>query len=711
MGILRKVTLRQQLIAVGAIATILLLAVALPAIASLGTMKGSALEARASQKVTVAVSNAYRDWLTADDQANMWAALAALGDPAKADLTESTYQQFLDAIDQTNDELATAADLATSARDQELIATIITDVDAYDDFTIKAHELVAQGKIRAALNSQTVENLEPSEALPVNFQAVVDNQLRNDSANYDQMIAKAGSTRTLIVGLGIAALVLIVGALTFLTRAITRPIARTVAVLESVAGGDLSKRLEHDREDEIGRIAVALNTAVESLAQAQADVARSVAEREARAAQDLVDAAAKADAERQRLAAEAAAEAEAASAEAEAERQRLAAAAALAAETAAATAEREREDAAREQRALADRMAREKEIADAEMAAAAELRDKVDALLAVVEAAAKGDLTRPVTVTGDDTIGLLGRGLEDLLGTLRASIGEIAQHSLTLASASEELSVTGSAMGHSVQETANEAGAASSMADQVAADVRAVSEGAENLTSAMRDIALSAREASVVAERAVAVADSTNATVGRLGSSSAEIASVLDIISAIAAQTNLLALNATIEAARAGDAGKGFAVVASEVKELSNQTRSATEEIRRQIEGIQSDTTGTVAAIGEIVAIIDQISTIQGSISTAVDQQATTTDEMSRRIAEAASGTGAITGNVARVASVASETSMATAQSLEAADSIARMASDLQVLVGQFRHEVTAETRELGQMRRPRVERPRVVAS
>ncbi|GEP70359.1 hypothetical protein CSO01_30740 [Cellulomonas soli] len=62
---------------------------------------------------------------------------------------------------------------------------------------------------------------------------------------------------------------------------------------------------------------------------------------------------------------------------------------------------------------------------------------------------------------------------------------------------------------------------------------------------------------------------------------------------------------------------------------------------------------GAVAAIGEISHIIASINDYQLTIASAVEEQTATTNEMSRGVAEAATGSGEIAVNITGVASAA----------------------------------------------------------
>jgi methyl-accepting chemotaxis protein len=308
-----------------------------------------------------------------------------------------------------------------------------------------------------------------------------------------------------------------------------------------------------------------------------------------------------------------------------------------------------------------------------------------DGVLGSVSAAVNGDLTRPVEVSGTDTAGQIGDALARFFVDLRKSITQIGGNASSLAAAGEELTAVSQQMSANAEETATQAKVVTNLSGDVNRNLQTVAASTEEMTASIREIAKNASDAARVAAQAVKAAHTTNATVAKLGESSADIGKVIKVITSIAQQTNLLALNATIEAARAGEAGKGFAVVANEVKELAKATAKATEDISQKIETIQTDTRGAVQAISEIGSIITQISDIQTTIASAVEQQTATTNEMNRNVAAAARGSQEISENVAAVAQAASETTTGASDTDRAASELARMATDLQALVGRFK--------------------------
>jgi methyl-accepting chemotaxis protein len=303
----------------------------------------------------------------------------------------------------------------------------------------------------------------------------------------------------------------------------------------------------------------------------------------------------------------------------------------------------------------------------------------------VVAGLAAGDLARHADLDSRDEIGRMAGELDAANDRLGAIVNRIGGSSATLARAADELSAVSSHIADSAASTSSRAERVTTAAAEVARNVETVSAGTEEMTASIREIAGSATDAARVAHGAVGLVETANDTVGQLGRSGGEIGSVVKLITSIAEQTNLLALNATIEAARAGEAGKGFAVVASEVKDLAQATARATDDISQRIGAIRSDTEAAVTAIGEISAVIERVSGYSATIASAVEQQTATTGEMGRHVASAFTAAGDIASNIDGVADAARTTDARVNDSRRAAADLARMASELQELVGEFR--------------------------
>ncbi|WP_425404347.1 methyl-accepting chemotaxis protein [Hwanghaeella sp.] len=299
--------------------------------------------------------------------------------------------------------------------------------------------------------------------------------------------------------------------------------------------------------------------------------------------------------------------------------------------------------------------------------------DTTDPALALLTALTQRDLTK--TYSGDTEIGRLASELAEML---RADLSSNLDHSVKIAMVANESSVATAHILKAAQAIDSQAQSIAAATEEMVASVNQISETSRHAADAAEEMRASVEHSNTEAGNAVrAMGDlaetvaGTSAQAQSLSEASEAIGSIVDTIGAIAKQTNLLALNATIEAARAGEAGKGFAVVAGEVKNLSQQTANATEEIRSHIEGLQSQINVIVSSMnagtetverskqiidtlgGDMNAVGEKVSTVtsrMAEIAEILDQQT----EASAEVAQGVTGIAGRTGdNVNQVAALA----------------------------------------------------------
>jgi methyl-accepting chemotaxis protein len=83
------------------------------------------------------------------------------------------------------------------------------------------------------------------------------------------------------------------------------------------------------------------------------------------------------------------------------------------------------------------------------------------------------------------------------------------------------------------------------------------------------------------------------------------IGHIISTVNDLAGQSNLLAVNASIESAKAGEHGRGFAVVAQEVKNLADESKQATLQVRAILGDIEKATAAAVMVAEQGTKAVD----------------------------------------------------------------------------------------------------------
>jgi len=311
---------------------------------------------------------------------------------------------------------------------------------------------------------------------------------------------------------------------------------------------------------------------------------------------------------------------------------------------------------------------------------------------------AEGDLTAKATVTEDIT-GAIADSINFAIDQLRNLVGTINETAVQVAAAAQETQATAMHLADAAEHQAQQITSASAKINEIAASIDEVSKNsAESADVAQRSVQIAAKGAEVVRQTIQGMDNirdqiqETSKRIKRLGESSQEIGSIIELINDISEQTNILALNAAIQAASAGEAGRGFAVVADEVQRLAERASNATKRIETLVATIQSDTNEAVSSMeqttAEVVAgarLAEDAGLALVEIEKVSNDLAGLIDGISQASRQQSAAATNITATMTVIQEITTQTSHGASQTAESIGNLAQLAADLRRSVADFK--------------------------
>lgn len=344
----------------------------------------------------------------------------------------------------------------------------------------------------------------------------------------------------------------------------------------------------------------------------------------------------------------------------------------------------------------------------------------VRAVLLRTKRVSEGDLrTPPQERYAKDELGSILQSVDVMTGNIRALVGDIKEHALSVSSASEELAqgaresaASSEHVARNIQEVTEQVEVQSQIAEESSKAISEMTVGVQRIAESTSTISDHSVETTLQAEagngqltklmsqmeQITASIANLDRTISVLTDKSEKIGSITEKITGIANQTNILALNAGIEAARAGEQGKGFAVVASEIRKLAAGSLESAGVITALIDETREEIGKSAAYMKTTIEQAEQGSSIMEEaskgfqsillsirqVAAQIQDNSSVTEEMSASSEEVLASMEHASSTAREISGKAQSVAAATEEQLALVENIARASERLGSIVVQL---------------------------
>jgi methyl-accepting chemotaxis protein len=255
---LARLSIVDMVVVLAALSACALVVVLLVSELSARTVGSHANRGRVASSQEKLVDNAEEDWLTDDDQSNMYTSLIALREPSQTAFANATWAQAVAGHSGAVSALSRLDATETDSRLRVLVAETRAALAGYNRFSTKVRSAALAGQITDAVRLMSVGNAAVSKTLGDDLTKLAGVTRHQTDLALGQTKAASRSAATTVLLIGVIALLVLVGVAVVTIRTLVTRLRQSIhridelnravqtnlqPAVEALAGGDLTGQL------------------------------------------------------------------------------------------------------------------------------------------------------------------------------------------------------------------------------------------------------------------------------------------------------------------------------------------------------------------------------------------------------------------------------------------------------------------------------------